>query len=291
MKSLFAIGASALVMGLASIGGAQAQAVLPTIDAAINSNLVNLQASFGNGNWVNEAVNIGAINGAVVLGQAGVETITNVDLPRVGLNIQGAGAAGATVVPAVAAIAGAAEIGLDVNLGQVDTVVRTTGGIVNRAAIETTVLGAVNTGDIASVGSASANRASQSTTIATGTVTNSVTAAASAAANTSNTASNSAASETILASVTGPSSTVTNSLEQLYNGPLQDVYANNRAFNLGTINGAVAAVANSMDLNGLTTTVLGAVNTGTISMGYSGAAFQDVPAAVANTVSTQITGQ
>ncbi len=290
MKSLFAIGASALVMGLASISGAQAQA-LPALQDTLGANLLGLQASFGNGNWVNEAINIGAINGAVVLGQAGVETITNVDLPTVSLDIEGAAGAGATVLPAVAAIAGAAEIGLDVSLGQVDSTVRTIGGIASDAAISTTVLGAVNTGDVASIGSAAANRATASTTLSTGSTLNSVTAAASAAANTSNTASSSAASETIVAAVTGPSTTITNSIEQLYNGPLQDVYANNRAFNVGAITGSVAAVANNMDLAGVTTTVLGAVNTGTISMGYSGAAFQDVPAAVNNAISSQVTGQ
>lgn len=275
MKSLFAIGASALVMGLASIGGAQAQVlpIVPSLDAVIGQNLVNLQASFGNGNWVNEAVNIGAINGAVVLGQAGAEAINNIDLPTLGVRLEAAEGTGLTVVPALAAVANAAEVGLELDLGSVDTTVRTIGEIASEAVISTTVLGAVNTGDIASVGSAAANRASASTTVATGTVTNSVTAAATAAANTSNTASSSSASETILASVTGPSTTITNSIEQLYNGPLQDVYANNRAFNVGAITGGVAAVANSMDLTGVTTTVLGAVNTGTISMGFDGAAF------------------
>ena len=54
--------------------------------------------------------------------------------------------------------------------------------------------------------------------------------------------------------------------------------------------GAVTGIANSMDLAGISTTVLGAVNTGTISMGYSGAAFNAAQAAT-NAVTNQVTGQ
>jgi hypothetical protein len=276
-------------MGLASVGGAQAQA-LPALQDTLGANLLALQSQFGNGNWVNEAVNIGAINGAVTLGQAGAESITNIDLPTVDLNVQAALGAGLTVIPPTAAIAGAGEVDLAVNLGQIDQTVRTIGGIASSDEISTTVLGAVNTGDIASVGSATAVRATNQTTIATGSTFTSVTAASEAAARTSNTASSAAASQELVAAVTGPTTTVTNSVESLYNGPLQDVYANNRAFNVGAINGAVTGIANNMDLAGISTTVLGAVNTGTISMGYSGAAFNAAQAAT-NAVTNQVTGQ
>jgi len=291
MKSLLAIGASALALSLASAGGANAQAVVPSLTDSLGAGLLGLQSQFSNGNWVNEAVNIGAINGAVVLGQAGAETITSVDLPTVDLAIEAAAGAGIVTVPLLGSIAGAGEVGLNVDLGSVDQEIRTIGGIASSEEISTTVLGAVNTGDIASVGSAAANRASVTTSVSAGSATNSVTAASSAAANTSNTASRATASEELVSAIVGPSTTVTNSVEQLYNGPLQDVYANNRAYNVGAITGSVVGLANNMDLAGVSTTVLGAVNTGTISMGYSGAAFQDVPASVANTVSSQITGQ
>ncbi|MET0258561.1 MAG: hypothetical protein ABW179_08260, partial [Methylobacterium sp.] len=88
MKTLFAIGASALVMGLASVGGAQAQAtvpsgaVLPSVSDVVGGTITGLQSTFSNGNWLNEAYNIGDIDGSVTLGQAGAEAINRVDLGR-----------------------------------------------------------------------------------------------------------------------------------------------------------------------------------------------------------------
>ncbi|WP_062208069.1 hypothetical protein [Aureimonas sp. AU12] len=269
MKSLFAIGASALVMGLASVGGAQAQ----SLGATIGGDLLAVQNQFSNGNWVNESINIGAINGAVTLGQAGAEVITNVDLPNVALNIEAASGLGVAVLPPALALANAGEIGLNVDLGSVASQVRTLGGIDSLSEIKTTVVGAVNTGDIASAVSTVSAATSNSTTLDTGSISATVSSSAQAAANTSNTASSSAASQLASLDLQGPSSTVTTATEALVSGPLLDVYATNRAFNSGPITGSVTGIANDMNLNGISTTVVGAVNTGTISQGFNGAAF------------------
>ncbi|WP_062012292.1 hypothetical protein [Aureimonas sp. AU4] len=268
MKSLFTIGASALVMGLASIGGAQAQ----SLGAAIGDNLLGLQATFSNGNWVNDSINIGAINGAVTLGQAGLDTATSVDLGSINANIQGAASGAVSVVPPVLALAGATDIAVGIDLGSVATRAATVGGIASSAAIETVVVGAVNTGDIASAVQNSTLRASNSTIASTGSLATTVSGSASSAASTTNTASSSAANSVNSVNFQGPSTTITAATEALSSGPLQDVYAANRAFNGGAILGSVTAVANNMDLAGIGTTVVGAVNTGTISLGFDGSA-------------------
>ncbi|MBB3949286.1 hypothetical protein [Aureimonas jatrophae] len=268
MKSLFTIGASALVMGLASIGGAQAQ----SLGAVIGDNLVGLQATFANGNWVNDSINIGTINGAVTLGQAGLDTATEVDLGAINVGVQGAASGAISVLPPLLSLSGAAEVGLGIDLGSVATRAATAGEIASSAAIETVVVGAVNTGDIASAVQNSALRASNSTTASTGSLATTISGSASSAASTTNTASSSAASSVNSVDFQGPSTTITAATEALSSGPLADVYAANRAFNGGTILGSVTAVANNMDLAGIGTTVVGAVNTGTISLGFDGSA-------------------
>lgn len=268
MKTLLAIGASAFVMGLATVGGAQAQ----SLSDAIGANLIGLQGTFANGNWANQAVNIGPINGSVVLGQAGLETITNIDGPTLNVNVEGALGGGLALVPPALAVAAAAELQVGVDLGAASQTIRTIGGIGSASTITTTVVGAVNTGDIASAVSSSAGRVSTSTSSSAGSISSSVGSVAQAAANTSNTASSATASQLTSLTVNGPSSVVTAATEALTSGPLLDVYANNTAYNIGPIAGNVAAIANNMSLNGIGTTVVGAVNTGTISMGFDGSA-------------------
>jgi len=155
----------------------------------------------------------------------------------------------------------------------VETIVRNTGGIASTAPITTTVLGAVNTGDIASIANSAAVTATSSTSNTTFAVSGSVTSASESAANTSNTAASAAAASGITLALQGPTSTVSNTLSTLASGPLTDVYAANRAYNAADINGRVVAAGNSIGLAGVETTVLGAVNTGTISQGFDGSAF------------------
>jgi len=290
MKSLFAIGASALVMGLASVGGAQAQAtvpgangtaILPSVSDVVGGAITGLQNNFGNGNWLNEAYNIGDIDGSVTLGQVGAEAINRVDLGRVQANVQASGAGAVVVLPPAAGTAGAVQAALDVDLGAIETIVRNTGGISSTLPIKTTVLGAVNTGDIAAIGTSAAATANSSTSTTAFTVSGSVNSASESAANTSNTAASAAASSDITLALQGPTSTITNTLSTLQSGPLTDVYAANRAYNAADINGRVVAAGNSIGLAGVETTVLGAVNTGTISQGFNGSAF------VAQTVTGQ----
>jgi hypothetical protein len=269
MKTLLAIGASAFVMGLATVGGAQAQSLSDTIGGG----LIGLQGTFANGNWANQAVNVGAINGGIVLGQAGAETLVNIDAPTLNVNLEAAAGGGLAIIPPALSIAAGAELELGLDLGATSTAVRTIGEIASSAEIATTVVGALNTGDVASAVSSTALRASNSTTASTGSLSTSVGSATSAAANTSNTASSATASQLTSLTLEGPSTTVTAATEALTNGPLTDLYASNLAYNVGVITGNVAAIANSMDLAGVSTTVVGALNTGTISMGFDGSAF------------------
>lgn len=279
MKSLLAIGASALALSLASVGGANAQAtvptgaVLPSVSAVVGDAITNLQSQFANGNWVNEAYNIGDIDGSVTLGQSGLRTDTVVDLGRIQASLEGSGAGAIVVLPPAAAAGAAVEGRLDVDLGSVDTLVETIGGIASTDTITTTALGAVNTGNIASIANSVSSNATNSVRTTSFSVDGSVSSASDSASNTTNTAASAAASSNIELTLTGPTTTVTNTLNTLNSGPLTDVYAANRAYNAADINGRVIAAGNNIGLDGIETTALGAVNTGSISQGFDGSAF------------------
>lgn len=290
MKKIIFAGASALaVLGGVSFANAQ------SISETIGEGLLDLQGQFEGGNWVNEALNIEAIDGSVVLRGTGLTGAVDVDLGSINLDadliIEASLAAGLDLDVILDLIAGgdisgllalglAAGVDLSVALG-IDNGsfagnLTTGGSIISQDVIETLAAGAVNTGDIAS----------QIATSTTETGTNFEFSFEGGSFSDINEASSSASTSTTSAAASvvdntelqvGAISAAFSEYENIStSGPLTGIYASNRAFNSAEINGSVTAVANSIDLNGIGTTAAGAINTGTISLGFDGSAFGDL---------------
>jgi hypothetical protein len=283
MKKVLLGGASALAF-LALGSAAQAQSISDTV----GTNLIGLQGSFANGNYINEALNTGAINGSVNLIGTGLTAASNVDLGSLNLEadllVEIAAGAGISLedlldiiggggLEALLALSVAAGIDLELALGvDLGTVVADTqiGGTISSAAeIATLAVGAVNTGDVLTgVSSVSGSFSNEEFAAISGEIAYSATEVSSAA-NTSTTAAAAAASD--VSFTAGPSAVaaISTAADFSSSGPLAGVYATNRAFNNADINGSVNAAANAIDLTGVSTLAVGAVNTGTISLGIA----------------------
>ncbi|WP_185983155.1 hypothetical protein [Aureimonas mangrovi] len=284
MKKVLLGGASALAF-LALGSAAQAQSLSDTIGAG----LIDLQGEFATGNYINESINIAAIDGSVNLIGTGLTAATNIDLGTLNVDadllIEAAVGAGLDLevilelieggdISGLLALAVAAGIDLDLGLGlDLGSIVADTqvGGTISSAAeIATLAVGAVNTGDIATgVSTVTAATSSDTFTAVTGAIEFS-SDEVSSAANTSTTAASAAASQVSFSAGPATVAAISTAADFSSSGPLAGVYATNRAFNIADINGSVTAAANQIDLTGVSTLAVGAVNTGSIALGLEG---------------------
>jgi len=137
--------------------------------------------------------------------------------------------------------------------------------------IKTVAAGAVNTGHIATAVSAASNSSSTTANISLTDLKYLDGEVSQASASTSSTAADALAAEGTFASLGNLSVGINQTVASSTSGPAMGVYAVNEAFNNADINGSVNILSNGTDLAGISTVAAGAVNTGTISLGFDGA--------------------
>lgn len=269
--------ASVLAVGLGVASTASAQSLSDTIGQPV----IDQMQQFSDGNWINRAINTGEIDGSVnIIGVPNIETSSSisgaVDIGiDVGLGLEGSG------VDLSNPLGGAIE--LDANLHghllanvSIEESTKIGGAVVaSTAEIKTVAAGAVNTGHIASAAATSVNNTNIGLDFGLSDLTYVDGEVSQAAAATSQTSSEAFAADGTFASLGNLSVGLNASVSQSTSGPALNVYAVNEAFNNADINGSVNILSNGTDLAGIATVAAGAVNTGTTSLGFNGAALNN----------------
>ncbi len=235
MRQVLICGVSAFALSLGTMGGAQAQSLLDDLQGTSN-NLLNHMAEFEEGNWTNFAVNSGPIDASVDAGGGAAAVTESLDASgAVAIDIDG----GVITGDAEGAASVAVSFGESLETASVDV-----------GDIETMAVGAVNEGDIASAPSEVEFGAFGS----------------------EGTFSESAAEAKHTAASASYGSFEASGAFFEASGPASGVFASNFAYNNAPINASVdlGPLANA---DGISTMAAGAVNTGTISMGFDGSAF------------------
>jgi hypothetical protein len=239
MRKLVITGLSAIALSFGSFGTAQAQTVslLESLQGETNA-LLDHMALFGEGNWVNVAVNVGVVNAG----------ITAVGGPALFASVAGAGSIDVGIDPLNPLLI---DVGLEGGLG---------------ASIEVLPFGQVHLGDLETmaVGVVSDQHIA-SHIVDESTETKTIEASAAAAA--SNTEKTSAEAEW--------SSFALDLDKSTHIGPKQPVFAANLAFNAAVLNAGVTLIGSHIETGNISTMAAGVVSTQTISMGFDGSAFNN----------------
>ncbi|MBM7328008.1 hypothetical protein JS562_33740 [Agrobacterium sp. S2] len=267
-KFLASASVAAIILGIGS--AAQAQSLSKTIGQPV----IDQMSQFENGNWINRAINTSEIDGSVnIIGVPNFNESSSisgaVDIGVAGdVDIQGS-----LVDPAAAAaqVKAAVNAHLLANV-DIDEASSIGGAIVKSTdVIKTVAAGAVNTGHIATAVSAASNSSSTTANISLTDLKYLDGEVSQASASTSSTAADALAAEGTFASLGNLSVGINQTVASSTSGPAIGVYAVNEAFNNADINGSVNILSNGTDLAGISTVAAGAVNTGTISLGFDGA--------------------
>ncbi|WLF99725.1 MULTISPECIES: hypothetical protein [Brucella] len=267
-KFLASASVAAIILGIGS--AAQAQSLSKTIGQPV----IDQMSQFENGNWINRAINTSEIDGSVnIIGVPNFNESSSisgaVDIGVAGdVDIQGS-----LVDPAAAAaqVKAAVNAHLLANV-DIDEASSIGGAIVKSTdVIKTVAAGAVNTGHIATAVSAASNSSSTTANISLTDLKYLDGEVSQASASTSSTAADALAAEGTFASLGNLSVGINQTVASSTSGPAMGVYAVNEAFNNADINGSVNILSNGTDLAGISTVAAGAVNTGTISLGFDGA--------------------
>ena len=239
MRKLVITGLSAIALSFGSFGTAQAQTVslLESLQGETNA-LLDHMALFGEGNWVNVAVNVGVVNAG----------ITAVGGPALFASVAGAGSIDVGIDPLNPLLI---DVGLEGGLG---------------ASIEVLPFGQVHLGDLETmaVGVVSEQHIASHTAFDS-TVSKQIEASTAAAA--SNTEKTSAEAEWSSFSLALD--------ERTHLAPKQPVFAANLAFNAAVLNAGVTLVGSHIETGNISTMAAGVVSTQTISMGFDGSAFNN----------------
>ena len=239
MRKLVITGLSAIALSFGSFGTAQAQTVslLESLQGNTNA-LLDHMVLFGEGNWVNVAVNAGVVNAG----------ITAVGGPALFISAAAAGGIDVGVDPVSGNL-------LDISLegGLSGSVEILPFGQVHLGHLDTMAVGVVSDQHIASH---IVDESSETKTIE-----------ASASAAKSNTEKTSAEAEW--------SSFALDLDKSTHIGPKQPVFAANLAFNAAVLNAGVTLVGSHIETGNISTMAAGVVSTQTISMGFDGSAFNN----------------
>lgn len=271
-KFLTSASIAALIIGIS--GAANAQNLSDTIGQPI----IDQMSGFQEANLINRAINNADINGSVNIvvlpnidNSSSVSGAVDIGLAA-GLTLEGSG------VDIANPLGGALElaVGLDAHLKANVSLVQnaTSGGAIVKSTdvIKTVAAGAINTGNIATAVSSASEASSTVANISLSDLTYLDGEVSHASASTSNTSAEALAAIGTYASLSGLNVDLQSSTSSASSGPASGVYAVNEAFNSGNINGSVNILSNGTDLAGISTVAAGALNTGTISLGFDGAA-------------------
>ena len=242
MRKLLSIGACAIAMSVWAFGSAEAQVRTgPSLLEALQGNTTDLldhMAAFGEGNWVNIAVNAALVDAS----------IDGVGGPALFASVAGAGAIDVGLDPLGG---GLLDISLEGGLG---------------ASVEVLPFGQVHLGDLSTmaVGVVSEQHIASHTAFDS-TISKEIEASTAAAA--SNTEKTSAEAEWSSFALTLD--------ERTHLAPKQPVFAANLAFNAAVLNAGVTLVGSHIETGNISTMAAGVVSTQTISMGFDGSAFNN----------------
>lgn len=263
-KFLASASVATIILGIGS--AAQAQNLSNTIGQPV----IDQMSQFENGNWINRAINTAEIDGSVnIIGIPNIEESSSISgAIDVGLGVG---------IDISNPLAGSVQLGVDVNGHlranvSIEETSKVGGAIVKSTdVIKTVAAGAVNTGHIASAVAATSDTSSTTSNISLTDLKYVNGEVSQASASTSNTAAEALAAEGTFASLGSLSASTNQTVASSTSGPAMGVYAVNEAFNNADINGSVNILGNGTDLAGISTVAAGAVNTGTISLGFDGA--------------------
>lgn len=270
-KFLASASVATIILGIGS--AAQAQNLSNTIGQPV----IDQMSQFENGNWINRAINTAEIDGSVnIIGIPNIEESSSISGAidvglGVGIDLEGSG------IDISNPLAGSVQLGVDVNGHlranvSIEETSKVGGAIVKSTdVIKTVAAGAVNTGHIASAVAATSDTSSTTSNISLTDLKYVNGEVSQASASTSNTAAEALAAEGTFASLGSLSASTNQTVASSTSGPAMGVYAVNEAFNNADINGSVNILGNGTDLAGISTVAAGAVNTGTISLGFDGA--------------------
>lgn len=237
MRKLLITGVSAIALSFGASGSAQAQSLLEALQGN-TTDLLDHMALFGEGNWVNVAVNVGVVNAGIT-------------------------AVGGPALFVSAAGAGSIDVGIDpLNPLLIDVSIE--GGL--GASIEVLPFGQVHLGDLSTMAvGVVADQHIASHIVDESTEAKTIEASAAAAA--SNTEKTSAEAEW--------SSFALDLDKTTHIGPKQPVFAANLAFNAALVDASVTLVGSHIETGNISTMAAGVVSTQTISMGFDGGAFNN----------------
>ena len=239
MRKLLITGVSAIALSFGASGSAQAQSVslLEALQGSTND-LLDHMALFGEGNWVNVAVNAALVD-------ASIDVV------------------GGPALFVSAAAAGSIDIGVDPISGNLLDI-GLEGGL--GASIEVLPFGQVHLGNLETMAvGVVADQHIASAIVSDTAETKTIEASASAAA--SNTEKTSAEAEW--------SSFALDLDKTTHMGPKQPVFAANLAFNASLVDASVTLIGSHIETGNISTMAAGVVSTQTISMGFDGSAFNN----------------
>jgi len=244
----------------------------------IGQPIIDQMSEFSNGNLINRAINSAAINGSVnIVGLPNSEQSLAIS-GAVDIGLSGNVGLEGTNIDLTDLTVGAGDLAIDVDSHlRANVALEATsniGGAIIKSTdvIKTVAAGAVNTGHIATALATTSDSTSGSLGINLGDLAYANGEISQASASTSSTAAEALAAEGTFASLGSLSVDLNAQVASSTSGPALGVYAVNEAFNNADINGSVNILGNGTDLAGISTVAAGAVNTGTISLGFDGAA-------------------
>lgn len=271
-KFLVSTSTAMLFLGVGTASNAQ------TLSDTIGQPVIDQMRQFENGNWINRAVNTGEIDGSVnIIGVPNFEATREIS-GSIDTGLSAGVDLEAVSVDITNPLASGIELGVDVDAHlkanvSLEETVKIGGAIVKSTeVIKTVAAGAVNTGHIATGVSAANTSTTTSMEVSLTDLKYLDGEVSQASASTSSTAAEALAADGTFASLGNLSLGINNTVASSTSGPALGVYAVNEAFNNADINGSVNILSNGTDLAGISTVAAGAVNTGTISLGFDGAA-------------------
>jgi len=269
IRSLYITTAVACVLGGISPVAAQ------SLSDAVGTDVISQMGAFQTGNWVNRAINIGEIDASVNI--TAFPNLETVDISHDVRDIGDTTAARTEVSYVTGNVAGTLNVSDSTAHSVINTFTESRtviGGAVvgSSAEIKTVAAGAINTGHIAAAASSDSATTSGSFDGSLEDLTYLDGEVSSATASTTNTSAEAFAGDGVYASLGGASLSSSFQSSMSSSNIATGVYAVNEAFNNASINGSVSIVANGTDLAGISTLAAGALNTGSLSLGFDGAA-------------------
>jgi len=269
IRSIYLTTAAVLALGVVSPAAAQ------SLSDAIGQPVIDQMRQYTTGNWVNRAINVAPIDASVdITANHNIEQVnighTTTDIGDT-LNTRQESSSVNGVIAGILNIT--EDSAYSVTSNYVEARTYTGGAIVaSTAEISTVAAGAINTGHIASVGTAASSKDSFSFDGSLDDLTYLDGEVSSAAASTTNTSAEAFGGSGVYASLGGLNLSSSMEFASASSGPAAGVYAVNEAYNNAGINGSVSIIANGTDLAGISSLAAGALNTGSISFGFDGAA-------------------